>query len=186
MLNIYSHSIASSISGRPWYKEGLTLIDVTAKAGHPLAPPWELVIGLKKGQIDWGTYREDYLQLLRTLWKRDQQPFLDLLKDGVTLGCYCRNPKFCHRSILAEVLVKIAMAEGIPAVYAGELSLFDDLKDEITAIDKEVEGFGQTVLQSDIVDSLYNKIISKKSQLGRDEFVELMALLRQTRRNLLL
>ena len=103
-------------------QRGLVL-DVTVKsaaeADRCLAPTWDLVMGAKRGELDWAAYTEGYLALLRGRWRDDPaaRARLEALADracagDVTLCCYCRGPERCHRSLLAAVLVKVAAGRG--------------------------------------------------------------------------
>lgn len=82
-------------------------VDTTVKSGMPLlAPTWDIVMGHKKGRITDEEYTEAYLKMLRDRWDSGlKKLFQDMLKDNeVTLLCYCRAGKFCHRHILADCL----------------------------------------------------------------------------------
>lgn len=118
----------TACKNRPADHHGLAL-DVTVMSARPedrcLAPTWELVRASKDGRITWAQYTEGYLALLRERWALgpDRQPrdsaararLLQLARlaatGDVTLLCYCREPAHCHRSLLAQVLVKIAAAQ---------------------------------------------------------------------------
>lgn len=45
MIRVYTHRVNMSVNN------DILFIDVTARAKHPLAPPWGLVMGLKRGRI---------------------------------------------------------------------------------------------------------------------------------------
>jgi len=124
------------------------IVDTTIKSsstpiGRLLAPTWNLVAGSKLYQaqhteadeqidlndwfsgavpLDWEQYTEAYTALLRIRYAESQQPFLDLLMGkSATLGCYCHDPSHCHRSLAAEILIKIATSKGIEIGWRGEL-----------------------------------------------------------------
>lgn len=94
-------------------------VDVTAKSagtiGKPFAPPWELVLGSKRGQISWAEYRQRYFaQLSRMpsaaafyrLWEEGQR-----LGGSLALSCYCRASQAqCHTLLLIEWLTTIMPA----------------------------------------------------------------------------
>ena len=73
-----------------------------------LAPTWELVKGHKyEGKSDaW--YVEGYRALLASRWKVEVKPWLMGLTpdEDMTLLCYCRQGKFCHRQLLAQMVAK--------------------------------------------------------------------------------
>lgn len=93
------------------------VIDITVKTGlQTFAPTWEMVIGLKKGKISWKQYKELYLEKMRDSYRKHRPTWERLLKrDKVVLACYCAKPDQCHRSILADILVKLG------AEYGGEI-----------------------------------------------------------------
>ena len=102
------------------------VLDTTIKSGAGLGkvlqPSWEIVMGHKRGQISDEEYVEKYLAMLRQRYAADRQPFLDILAhEQVTLLCYCRAGKFCHRHLAADVLIKIATAFDLPFEYRGEI-----------------------------------------------------------------
>ena len=121
----------TACKNRPQHHKGLVL-DVTVMSARPedrcFAPTWELVKGAKSGALTWEQYTEGYLALLRARYALgpDKRP-LDsaararmlqvarLASTGdVTLTCYCGDPARCHRSLLADVLVKIGRAQTPP------------------------------------------------------------------------
>lgn len=103
------------------------LLDVTVKSARPenrvFAPTWALVMASKRGEISWAEYTEAYVRMLRLRWAGDPQfpsgraQLLQTARTAVrtdtTLLCYCREPATCHRSLLADVLVKIAASDGL-------------------------------------------------------------------------
>jgi hypothetical protein len=102
-------------------------LDITVKSGQGLgrllAPTWDMVMGIKKETLSEKAYTDQYLELLRTRYRRDKSGFLQLLapeSGELVLGCYCPPHAFCHRYIAIEVLQKIGQAHGIPVDYAGE------------------------------------------------------------------
>src|SRR4051812_20027282 len=118
--------------------EGKDRIDATVQTGaglgDALVPTWSLVAGHKLYEAQrendqpemerWGydrysgqttepltdeQYTARYLQLLRTRFSENSQPFLDILKrQRATITCYCAPGKFCHRHLAVNVLGKIA------------------------------------------------------------------------------
>ena len=71
-----------------------------------LAPTDASRLKYQSGEIDWEQFRHDYLIKLYSrpglnalMW------LLDRLKEGdVTVLCYCKPDKNCHRYILGEVM----------------------------------------------------------------------------------
>lgn len=101
---------------------GADRLDISVKgAGKPdnglgaiLAPSWDLVWAIKRGEIDEQEYEKRYLELLRRRYRQDIYSLSgwDVLLDkivrqgGVTLCCYCPKGQFCHRTIAAEKVLK--------------------------------------------------------------------------------
>ena len=82
-------------SGKPrWYK---------GKWYAKLAPPKELVISYKKGEINEEQYTEIYLKCIKDRNLTPQEVLNDLGNDAILL-CYEGKGKFCHRHIAAEWL----------------------------------------------------------------------------------
>jgi len=102
-------------TGRVGYA-GSDGLDVTVKSGNKaFAPTWDMVMGHKRGQMSDSEYVERYYTLMRRSYREQRQTWDWLLsQDEVTLLCYCAKGKFCHRTLLAEILVKLG------AQYMGE------------------------------------------------------------------
>lgn len=68
---------------------------------NPLAPPMELVLKVKNGQIDHDQYTEQYFATLR---KRNVTPekVLNDIDDQSILLCYEKATDFCHRHLVAQ------------------------------------------------------------------------------------
>ncbi len=124
---------------------GIDKLNITVQSGEglgdTLAPTWGLVGGYKlhaaqtngdAAEIEkWGKYKplseteytERYLNLLRSRYAENKQPFLDILSEDRTLMCYCGAGQFCHRHLAVDVLEKIAAHHQIPFERGGELDL---------------------------------------------------------------
>lgn len=91
--------------------------DTTVKTSNgTFAPTWEMVMKHKKGKISDEEYTQLYYDLMRKSFKKHRSEWDQLLsRDRVVLVCFCRKGKFCHRLLLAEILVKLG------AEYKGEL-----------------------------------------------------------------
>jgi uncharacterized protein YeaO (DUF488 family) len=123
-------------TGRISLKSHPAAVDTTMKSGSGVgrvfAPTKQLVFGHKAGQGDsrfqsWkpltdAEYTMQYLDLLRSRFRQNPQPFRNLLeREEVILLCYCKAHGFCHRYILAEtVLPKCARYFDLPFDYGGE------------------------------------------------------------------
>jgi uncharacterized protein YeaO (DUF488 family) len=124
-LQIYTARISYS---------GPDRLDVTRAGGSIFGPSWDLLDAGRSGEIEWVTYVEIYMRQMRWCWQPGDNPaderrraevrqrWLELLRrDRVVLCCYCVNPKRCHRTVLAGLLVKAGEHVGMPAEYLGEL-----------------------------------------------------------------
>ncbi len=96
---------------------GRDRFDITVKSGvEAFAPTWGMVRGFKNGSISEEDYTEKYLEMMRKSKEERPEIWRELLeKDRVVLVCYCKAGEFCHRLLLADILVE----EG--AVYCGEI-----------------------------------------------------------------
>lgn len=56
----------------------------------------------------WPTYTAGYLAEMRQLYKSNRKAFQTVLRrPEVTLLCFCTDPAFCHRTLLAGILGKL-------------------------------------------------------------------------------
>jgi len=118
MLSVYTSRLG--------HYRGPDLLDITVKSGSRsrldgipgsiFAPTWELVMGYKQGSITPADYTAAYTQLMRRSFVRHRELWRRLLaQERVVLACYCPPRSFCHRLVLADILVKCG------AVYCGEV-----------------------------------------------------------------
>lgn len=103
---------------------GIELLDTTVKSGiKTYAPSWDIVRGVKSGEITEAEYTVRYIVLLHESYLARRKEWLDLIKkDSIAIACYCSPGKFCHRHILADVLEKICQRQGIPFENKGEIT----------------------------------------------------------------
>lgn len=108
MLKVYTSQYRYSGNDR---------LDITVKSGDKtFAPTWKMVIGHKRCSMSNELYIELYLQLMRKSYKKYKAKWQELLnQETVTLVCFCGKGNFCHRYLLANILVKLG------AEYCGEL-----------------------------------------------------------------
>lgn len=107
MLRIHTAKIGKA--------EGL---DITVKAGSIFGPTWDIVGKVKKGLMTEAQYIEKYTALMRESYKKHRPVWDEILaKESITLLCYCPPRTFCHRVLLAEMLVKASKGN---AIYVGE------------------------------------------------------------------
>ena len=103
----------------PYDYSGKDRLDITVKGKDPIgkvfAPTWKMVMGSKKGVIAWETYVEQYRDLMRQSYVQHRASWEELLlRKEVTLVCFCKDFKRCHRYLLAGYLSKLG------AIYQGE------------------------------------------------------------------
>jgi uncharacterized protein YeaO (DUF488 family) len=88
---------------------GKNRLDITVKSGSQIfAPTWDMVIKFKKGLMIEEEYTKEYYKLMRKSYKNNREKWDQLLnQDEVVLVCFCKKGSFCHRYLLAEILVKL-------------------------------------------------------------------------------
>lgn len=101
---------------------GIVPYDTTVKSGKGLfRPTWDIVMGIKNGDITEEEYTRYYKALLRQSYLLNHDEWKTFLsQEVVAVQCYCAKGKFCHRRILAEVLEKVAKHLGLAFEYCGE------------------------------------------------------------------
>lgn len=68
----------------------------------------------------WPEYKRRYLDEIRDKYRKDKAPFDQLLRrSSLVLVCYCKDATYCHRSLAAEILVKLSEGR---AQYEGEVT----------------------------------------------------------------
>jgi uncharacterized protein YeaO (DUF488 family) len=108
MLKVYTSQYS--------YK-GADRLDITVKSGQScFAPTWEIVMNYKSGMITEEQYASAYLSKMRLSYQDNRIIWDKLLqKDRIVLVCFCKAKSFCHRLLLADILVKLG------AEYKGEI-----------------------------------------------------------------
>jgi uncharacterized protein YeaO (DUF488 family) len=99
--------------------EGKNRFDITVATGvKPFAPTWDMVSGYKDGKITEEEYTKQYMAKMRDSYnhRRDLWDWVIKQKELV-LVCFCPAGAFCHRVLLANILVKLG------AEYCGEIEL---------------------------------------------------------------
>lgn len=106
---------------------GRDRLDITRATGTfpgiAFAPSREILIPLlqarRTAQSDavlWTQYTEDYLREMAVSRREHPAAWHNVLsRETVTLCCYCKNPLYCHRSLLGQLL----QSQG-EAVFRGE------------------------------------------------------------------
>lgn len=104
----------------------LLFLDTTVKSGHnSFCPTWDMVLNFKKGEIDWDTYSQLYLDRMRSSWKHNNDDWKWLMsQDNIVLGCYCTDisHEHCHRFLLRDMIKSIGHKYNIPIKDMGELT----------------------------------------------------------------
>lgn len=98
---------------------GYRFVDTTVKSGELLfAPTWDLLGRYKSGEIGNHGYTLEYYSLINTRLKNSRNAFESLFVPDtpVALACFCGARSFCHRRLLASVLV-----DECDGQYEGEL-----------------------------------------------------------------
>lgn len=99
------------------------LIDTTVKSGlKELAPSWDLLTRYRMDPVGMeATYREEFAELMARSQEEHPEVWDSLLRmDAVALACYCRAGKFCHRHLLAEMLVEYGRKRDVDVKLMGE------------------------------------------------------------------
>lgn len=92
-------------------------LDITIKSGElTFAPTWDMVMGYKSGKLTEEAYTKAYYSMMRASYRANRARWDELLSQPrVVLVCYCKAGAFCHRTLLANILVKLG------ASYGGEI-----------------------------------------------------------------
>lgn len=111
MLKIFTSTVR--------YK-GPNRLDITVGSGDLVfAPSWEMVRLLKAGKMEEETYEYIYNNRMLKSYGEHRARWNEVLAmNTVVLCCYCKPGHFCHRLILAKILVTLA---GHGAEYLGEI-----------------------------------------------------------------
>jgi protein gp37 len=106
-------------------------LDITVKSatdwvGKFLTPSWDIVMGHKRGDISDDEYTSRYKQMLRERYAAGSNTATIhhwlRTTDRVVLKCYCREGKFCHRHIAAQVLQSIGQHIGVRVLIGDEIT----------------------------------------------------------------
>lgn len=97
--------------------DGENRFDITVKSGYQMfAPTWPMVLDYKAGRITEKIYTDLYVRKMRKSYKMYKETWDWLLsQDKIVLVCFCKAGDFCHRLLLADILVKLG------AEYLGEI-----------------------------------------------------------------
>jgi len=116
----------------------IQLIDTTAKSGEKagygfLAPSWDIVMGIKQGEITEEEYTHVYLRMLAQSRQRYPEKWATLLSlTKVAFACYCSSNKFCHRHLLYEDFQSYVKACGVEFRLGGEITMGPGERQHVT------------------------------------------------------
>jgi len=99
------------------------LIDITVKSGiKALAPSWDLLQRYRSDPASMEqTYREEFAELMVKSQSEHPEIWDDLLKmESIALACYCKAGKFCHRHLVADLLVEWGASRNVEVKLMGE------------------------------------------------------------------
>lgn len=104
------------------WRVATNFLDITVKSGDKLfAPTWDL---LQKYRTDFDEdfYTKEFLHLMRKSFYYNKDHWKKVLDvEVLTIACYCKHGKFCHRKLLVSVFESACKYFGIEFVYNGEL-----------------------------------------------------------------
>lgn len=102
---------------------GIPVLDTTVKSGDKcFAPVWEMVSQFKSGVLTEAQYRTLYHEQMMKSIKTNPGRWGEVLRmDVVAIGCYCSAGKFCHRHLLAEILNRLCLHNGVDFALLGEI-----------------------------------------------------------------
>ena len=101
---------------------GKDRLDITVKGNDPIgkafAPSWDMVTRYKNGKITEKQYIEEYkIRMIKSCANNHEAWDWLLSQDEVTLVCFCKAGAFCHRKLLAKMLIQLG------AIFMGEKSI---------------------------------------------------------------
>jgi uncharacterized protein YeaO (DUF488 family) len=110
MLQVYTSQVQKPYN----YEDEL---DITVKTGSKIfCPTWDMVKDYKNGHLTKEAYTKRYYQMMRESYTSNKYQWQYLLDQAkIILCCYCKPNDFCHRYLLADILVKLG------AKYKGEI-----------------------------------------------------------------
>ena len=90
------------------YYTDFTIVDITIKSGNKaFAPTWDMVMSHKDEKITDEEYTRLYYEIMRASYSNQYVEWDKLLNlDKVLIVCFCKAGNFCHRKLLAHMLVK--------------------------------------------------------------------------------
>lgn len=101
----------------------IPFLDTTVKSGDLcFAPTWDMVQGVKSGELSEEQYTVLYKQKMLSSIKSNPARWGEILKmESVAVACFCPNGVFCHRYILADILSQLCRHNHVECVREGEI-----------------------------------------------------------------
>ena len=92
-------------------QRGFSIWDITIKSGCDdgwiLAPTWDMVNGIKSGELSEEEFTKQYFKLMNKRWFcLTSYRMESMYNTKAILICYCQTGVFCHRYLAADWLVK--------------------------------------------------------------------------------
>lgn len=106
------------------HKRRIVFVDTTVMSGTQMfAPTWELVTGIKCGDLNQETYTQEYLALMRRSYQKNRNKWHVFLtmEEPLAIACYCSPGQFCHRHLLKDIFEQLCRQQKLPFLYYGEL-----------------------------------------------------------------
>lgn len=102
----------------------IEIFDITLKSGNRFfAPSPDLFTRTRAGLVSPEQYVEQFHALMRERWRDYPQGWDSLFQhDRVALACYCPNGAVCHRYLIKDYALKVALRRGIDVTYLGEIT----------------------------------------------------------------
>lgn len=126
MIDLYTVQIAR---WRLAKEKGVTLVDTTVKSAPKsgygfLAPSWDIVMGIKRGEISEDEYTDAYLTMLDESQARYPDQWEALLTlPTIAFACFCSSGQFCHRHLLYNYFHAYAKVRGVALRLCGEITM---------------------------------------------------------------
>jgi ribA/ribD-fused uncharacterized protein len=104
-------------------KDGMHLLDTTAKSGVPaFAPVFSNVMAYKDGTLSEEEYTRRYLEKMAASQVTSASIWEELLvHKQVAVACYCTPGKFCHRHLFVPIMKAYLEERGHTVELMGEL-----------------------------------------------------------------
>lgn len=101
----------------------IPFVNTTVKSGRgQFAPSWEMVRGIKNGEISEDQYTSLYLERMQRSVIENPDHWSTLLAmPEVAVSCYCGAGKFCHRHLLVDFIEGLCNERNIPFERGGEI-----------------------------------------------------------------